>query len=93
MNYNELLTHVKRMDKKAHFACMIWQTDDVLQRLEENNEWKDQTREITVEEANQIIEDIDRHKDCTIGITWDTIDIYIDEFFWEKEKSHEKTIQ
>ena len=55
-----------------HLAVAIWSEDDVVGRALELR------IEITAAEARDIIDEIDRKQDCTLGITWDTIDCYLD---------------
>ena len=56
-----------------HIAVAIWSEVDVLERAEEKN------MAITREGAREIIRLIDDKQDCSIGITWDTIDVYLDD--------------
>jgi hypothetical protein len=50
---------------------IIWSTDDVLMRANELG------IELTEYEADEILDDLLRHHDCSIGICWDTIGVYI----------------
>jgi len=54
-------------------AVAIWQVDDVLVQAEERG------IKVSKEQAEDILERIDRMQDATLGITWDTIDCYLDE--------------
>lgn len=56
-----------------HVAVAIWCEDDVLERAEELN------IECTQEQARAIIDIIDHKQDCSLGISWNTIDYYLDE--------------
>ena len=66
---------IKRLkwNKKQHIAVAIWCENDVLERARERN------IEITKEEAAEIIDKIDNKQDCELGITWTTIDCYLDD--------------
>ncbi|MBA7587630.1 hypothetical protein ES708_29661 [subsurface metagenome] len=64
---------IKRLkwNGKQHVAVAIWSEDDVLGRAKErgikcSRAW-----------AREIIDKIDNKQDCSLGITWDTIDCYL----------------
>jgi hypothetical protein len=54
-------------------AVAIWQVDDVLGQA------KEKRIKITRKQAEEIIERIDRRQDASLGISWDTIDAYLDD--------------
>lgn len=56
-----------------HIAVAIWCEDDVIERAQERN------MTVTREEAREILSTIDSKQDCSIGINWDVLDVYIDE--------------
>lgn len=56
-----------------HVAVAVWSEDDVLGRA------KEREIKITKEKAQEIIDRIDRKQDATLGISWDTIDCYLDD--------------
>ena len=58
---------------EGHVAVAIWQRADVIGRAEEKG------IKITDEQADDILDEIDHHQDCTIGITWVTLDYFLDE--------------
>ncbi len=62
----------RQWNPDEHIAVAIWSEVDVLERAEEKN------MAITREGAREIIRLIDDKQDCSIGITWDTIDVYLD---------------
>lgn len=67
-------------------AAQIWHTEDVLDQAKN----RDPVVKLTKADAEQILEDLDRHQDASLGISWDTLDCHIDEFLREqkpKEKS------
>ena len=64
---NEAVARVKDLGKQ-HVAVAIWCEDDVLSRAKELD------IEVTREQAAMIIDYIDNHEDCDLGITWETID-------------------
>lgn len=70
----ELIEHLqKSFEPDDLLAVAVWQTDDVLTRAKERN------MKITSEQAEGIIRQIDRRQDATLGISWDTIDCYLDD--------------
>ena len=70
----EVIEHLKRTyTDDAVLAVAIWQVDDVIERA------KEREIEISTEQAEEIIHRIDRKQDATLGISWDTIDFYIDD--------------
>ena len=56
-----------------HVAVDIWCVEDVLERAEERG------IKISRKEAEEIIDEIHKNQDATIGINWDVIDAYLDE--------------
>ena len=54
-----------------HVAVAIWCEDDVLGRAKELG------IECSREKAREIIDSMDNKQDCSLGITWDTIDYYL----------------
>lgn len=66
---------IKRLkwNGEQHIAVAIWSEDDVLGRASERD------IKISREEAREIIDLMDNKQDCSIGITWDTIDCYLEE--------------
>lgn len=54
-----------------HVAVAIWCEDDVLGRAKELG------IQCSREQAREIIDSMDNKQDCSLGITWDTIDYYL----------------
>lgn len=52
---------------------LTWSTEDVMDKASEMQV------EITELEANEILSKIERQHDCSIGVTWDTIENAIEE--------------
>lgn len=65
-----LKCHYKSTD---HIAVVIWTVDDVKCRA------KEREQEITEEQMINIIERMNDKQDATLGISWDTIDCYLDD--------------
>jgi hypothetical protein len=69
----ELIKHLKETYAADDvIAYDLWVTEDVIGRAEE---WPG--IELSEEQARDILEEVHRHKDCTIGINWDVLDCYI----------------
>lgn len=68
-----------------HVAVAVWCEEDVFGRA------KEKRMKISREEAQEILADIDRKQDAELGITWDTIDCYLDELK-EGRKKHGNNI-
>ena len=66
----------KRLDwcGDQHVCAIIWSEEDVLARAKELGYVCSQ------EQAGDIIDEIDRRQDATIGVTWDTIDVYLPDY-------------
>jgi len=61
--------------------CMnYWQVGDVIEKAEEMGE------EITREEAEQILEDMERHIDCEYGVSWANVSEGIKDFINNRDK-------
>lgn len=55
-----------------HIAVAIWCEEDVIGRARERG------RLVSREQAQNILDTIDRKQDCTQGISWVELDIYTD---------------
>lgn len=60
-------------DKKAVVAVAIWCAEDVLQKAKEMN------IECSQQQAEDVLEHIDDHQDCELGITWMTLECELEE--------------
>jgi hypothetical protein len=60
--------------KKQHVAVAIWCEDDVIELAREEGIKCSRKR------AREIINEIDRKQDASMGISWDTIRFYLDEY-------------
>jgi hypothetical protein len=58
-------------------AMAIWTEDDVLGKA------KERRIALTEEQAQEILETIDHKQDASIGISWDTIDAYLNDYVRE----------
>ena len=76
----KLVEHLQKAFKPEDvLAVAIWQADDVISRAREQN------KTISKEQAEEIIDRIDRKQDASLGITWDTIDCYVDDLDEQEE--------
>jgi len=66
--------------------AIVWDAEDVIDRAKDIYEGED--FEVTMEEAIDIVEKMKRRHDCCNGITWDTIDYYLDELKEEKKEDN-----
>lgn len=71
---SQLIEDLKQFYKPDDvIAYDIWCREDVLERASEFS------IDITEEQADKIIEDMHENRDAEYGITWDTIDTYLQE--------------
>ena len=61
---------------------IIWSTEDVLHQAKEKGV------NLTKDEANEILLHMERKHDADIGISWGTIDDYIDDLVDERDYSY-----
>ena len=59
-------------DAESSKISVSWCVEDVVDRA------RDTDINITEQQAKEILGEIERQHDCTIGITWDTIDAHLD---------------
>jgi hypothetical protein len=62
---------------KGHVAIAIWERSDIFDRAEHLG------IKISDKDADDILDYIDRKQDSELGITWDTLDVYIQDHFAE----------
>jgi len=74
MLVRDLIKHLSETYKPGDvIAYALWTVMDVMMRA------ADTDTTITEQQAAQVLALIDRKQDCTLGITWDTIDAEIEE--------------
>ena len=61
---------------------IIWSTEDVLHQA------KGRGVKLTEDEANEILLQMERKHDADIGISWATIDVYIDDLVDSRDYSY-----
>ena len=73
MLVEKAIQHLQKSFKSTEvIAIAIWTVSDVVERA------KKREIELSQEQAEEVLDNIDRHQDCNFGISWDTIDNYID---------------
>ena len=79
------------LDKyRQGFRGVLWHIDDFEQQAQVAEEPTglmlfDRTK------FQEVLESMIQHHDCNIGITWDTIDFYLDEYCLLKEEKDDTT--
>ena len=68
-----VIEHLQGYDPEEHIAAAIWCEADVIGRAEQRG------KAITTAQARNILDTIYRKQDCELGISWITVDVYIDE--------------
>ena len=69
---SEAIRRLRRL-KGQHVAIAIWSEVDVLDRATERG------IKLTRSQSREIIDRIDDKQDCELGISWMTLDCFIDE--------------
>jgi hypothetical protein len=70
----EVIKHLESYKPDEHIATAIWCEEDVIGRAKELG------IKLTTEEAQAILDEIDRKQDCSLGINWDTLDYFIQDY-------------
>ena len=65
---------------RQHVAMLLFCTEDVI------GLGKEKHVRIGRRQADAIIDEIDRRQDCSIGVTWDTLDYYIDQLVMDRRQ-------
>ena len=60
------------LEEKHKLCVIIWNPEDVIERAKENNII------ISQEDAEIVMEDVRYHHDCNYGVSWETLDVFID---------------
>jgi tetratricopeptide (TPR) repeat protein len=77
MLVSDMLLKLQKMDPNAHVCAMpFWTAEDVIGYAK--NEMDEE--EVTLEEANNILDDMEDHCDPELGVTWLTIQNAIEEY-------------
>ena len=82
----EMIRKLQEMNPTDHVCAMpFWTAEDVIGYAK--NEMGGVV--VTLEEANNILDDMEDHCDCELGITWLTIDNAISEYPLSSEKGEQ----
>ena len=65
--------HLQGYKPDDHIAIAIWCEEDVLGRAKELG------KKISRKQAQEILDQIDRKQDCEYGISWSTLDCFIND--------------
>jgi len=70
----ELKQHINNHHKDDEVVhCIIWGVEDVMGQAENMG------RDITKEQAEEVLENLESNHDCNLGTTWETIGFWIGE--------------
>lgn len=64
----EIIERLQGYNPESHIAVAIWSEEDVIWYAENQMDVV-----ISIDKAQDILDDIDRHQDCEWGITWESI--------------------
>ena len=82
---SEVITYHGNFNNKNSIA-LIWHIDDVKNALHElkTRDWfivrYGHDVKLTDEDCMEILENVENNHDASMGVSWDTIEIYIEEF-------------
>jgi hypothetical protein len=65
---------------RGHVAVAVWCREDVIEKAREKG------IQLGERSADEILDHLDHKQDCTEGISWITLDVFID--FWKEEHPH-----
>lgn len=82
---SDIMRRLKWNKQDEHLAVAIWSEKDVLARARERG------MKISKKIAQMIIDSMDDKQDCSLGISWGTIDVYLDDVKYE-QKTGEKPL-
>lgn len=65
--------------ERGDAIAIIWQIDDIISMAESGYD-----KTLSDEDARDILWSIGRRHDASIGVNWDVIEVYLDDFFAEQ---------
>jgi hypothetical protein len=86
MTIGELKKHLSEYPEDTCCAYDLWLPEDVKQQAEQMGE------ELSDSEIDDVLALVEKHKDATIGITWDTLDFGISEIQSRRRAGQESTM-
>ena len=69
-----IINQLKELGLESYVACPIWTIEDVIEQAKHDN------RVITKDDAENILDEIHSKHDAELGITWETIRCYLEEY-------------
>ena len=83
----EAIRQLQAYHQQGEHVCVItWSREDVIDYAKD----LDPPIKVTIKEADKILDEMERRHDATIGITWNTIEAYLDDLKYERKKAKEK---
>jgi len=80
----DVLIELKKLEEELNKTTISWGVDDFESRAIEKEEWKSENDEIpTLYDRSKFQENLERmihEHDCNVGISWDTIDVYLETY-------------
>jgi len=73
MATREEVIHRLDINPSPEYAVAIWCVEDVTERAKENG------ITLTEEQARAVLRHVDHKQDCSMGISWDVLDVFIRE--------------
>ena len=80
MKIKDWIAILQKENPEESICMNYWQVGDVIEKAEEMGE------EITREEAEQILEDMECHIDCEFGVSWTNVSEGIKDFINNRDK-------
>ena len=80
MTIKDLIEHLKTYPFDMEVAHILWLPEDAVMRAEQRG------YAITDEEANDVISSMQHHADCSIGMSWDSLDAELDDYMDDDHK-------
>lgn len=80
----EAIKRIKGIHKGEHVAVAIWCREDVKERA------KALHIRVGNRQADHILDEMEQHHDAEVGISWDTIDFWLEELRYERRQRLEK---
>ena len=82
MTVKDLKDHLSGWPDGTPVAYMLWVPDDIKSSAKRQG-----LKNPNKEQIADILEDVERHKDCSYGISWDNIDYHVAQHVEMKKKN------
>ena len=73
MTKDQVKKMVEDLPEEDEYAVAVWSHKDVLMYADQNN------IKVSEKKAREVIDYIDKHQDAELGISWTTIDAWLNE--------------